>query len=183
MSETPETGTQVPESGTAALARNRRKTKAAPTSPVEIARPGEAPAAVAGQTPVAVIASRTLVSSFNEGGLGRPVGGVWVGKPLIVETAPIGIAGVAPGSNDYVVAVCDASEQVVPPGCVTPTSRLLWKAGMHVRRDLHDAVMAAHAQRAAEGTAGVAQDAALPEGVDGVPVDVLTPEAAAAQPS
>ena len=134
---------------------------------------GAAPAPVDGVAPVSVIASQTTVSGFGSGGPARPVGGVWAGRPLVLETSPNAVGGVIPDDPIYVVADCDAQIQTIPPNCVTPVSRTLWHRGMRVRRDLYEAVMAEHAERAAAGTAGEPFDAALPAESDVVPVDTL----------
>lgn len=160
---------------TASIAARRRQARRQP-DPAAVPT-GDAPAAVAGETPVGVIASRTLVSSFHTGGLGRPVGDTWTGKPLVVEVAPSGFAGVIPESPDYVIADCDAQESMTPHRCYTPVNRTLWRKGMRVRRDLYEAVMAAHAQRVADGTVRTAPPAQLPEGRDALPPEVIAGEA------
>lgn len=173
--DVPTASTEVPES-TASIAARRRQGRQTPTTDSAAVPTGAAPAPVGGEPPVSVIASRTLVSSFHTGGPARPVGGLWNGKPLVVEVGSAGFAGVVPHDPDYVVADCDAQESMVPPGCYTPVSRTLWVRGQRVRRDLYEAVMAAHAGRAADGTATVAPPAALPEGRDAVPADVIAGE-------
>lgn len=155
----------------ASIAARRRQSRRRP-DPAAVPL-GDAPAPVDGATPVSVIASRTLVSSFSTGGLGRPVGGVWLGKPLVVETHPTGFAGVVPEDPDYVIADCDAQESMTPPGCYTPVNRTLWNKGMRVRRDLYEKVMAEHAKRVATGEALTAPPAELPAGRDELPADVI----------
>lgn len=160
------------DGGTAStLAARRRQARQAP-DPAAVPA-GGLPAPVGGEQPVGVIASRTLVSSFNTGGLGRPTGGIWTGKPLVLETHPSGFAGVIPESPDYVIAECDAQESVTPANCYTPVNRTLWHRGMRVRRDLYEAVMAAHRLRAEEGTALTAPPAEMPEGADALPPEVI----------
>lgn len=157
---------------TAALAARRRTSRRSKPDPTAVPT-GQPPAPVAGEAPVAVIASRTLVSSFSSGGLGRPIGGVWTGKPLVIEVAPSGFSGVIPHDPDYVVADCDAQESMVPWRCYTPVNRTLWRRGMRVRKDLYDAVMAAHRERAEAGEAHTAPPAELPAGADALPADVI----------
>ena len=175
------TTTEVPAAATgdgdttATLAARRRQTRR-PTR-TDAVPTGDAPAPVDGQDTVAVIASRTLVSSFTSGSPVRPTGGVWLGKPLVLETHPSGFAGVIPEDPDYVVADCDAQESMTPPGCYTAINRTLWHRGMRVRRDLYEAVMAAHAQRAADGTALTAPPATLPDGAATVPADAIAGQA------
>lgn len=176
----PSTSTEVAAAATtdgdttATLAARRRQARKRP-DPAAVPT-GEAPAPVGGEQPVAVIASRTLVAAHSSGGLGRPVGGVWTGKPLVLETSPSGFAGVIPEDPEYVIADCDAQETMIPPNCRTPVNRTLWHRGMRVRRDLYEAVMAAHRERAATGQALTAPAAEMPAGADAVPADVIAGE-------
>lgn len=41
-------------------------------------------------------------------------------------------------ADKYVRSEFDASETMVPPGCVTGVSRSLWQRGQHVRRDIYE---------------------------------------------
>lgn len=171
------TGTTEVAESTASIAARRRQGRRVPTTNPAAIPPGAAPAAVAGEAPVAVIASRTLVSSFHTGGPARPVGDMWNGKPLVLEVGSSGFAGVIPENSDYVIAECDAQESMTPPNCYTPVNRTLWIRGQRVRRDLYDAVMGAHAQRTADGTALSVDPAELPAGRDALPADVIaTPD-------
>lgn len=160
-----------PADETAAAIAARRRAAIAPADQAPPA--GPAPAAVGGRPPISVVASRTLVSQIAGHGPMRPAGGVWADRPLVIEVAPIGFNGVTPTDPEYVVAQCDAEESVVPPGCRTPTSRVLWQRGMQVRRDLYDAVLAEHERKAAQGRATAADPARLPEGRDAVPPQVV----------
>lgn len=56
--------------------------------------------------------------------------------PVVLEAN-----GAVPPSTleHYVVAEFDASESVVPQGCVTPVVRSLWARGAHVRSDVYEA--------------------------------------------
>lgn len=165
--EVGEAGTETAASDLAAKRRGRRNPKPA-EHPV-----GEAPAQVHGETPPSVIANRTTVSGFGSGGPARPVGGVWMGEPLVLTTQPYAPGGQAVESPRYVIAECEANEHTIPPNCKTPVVRLLWRKGDRVRRDLYDAVMAEHAKRAEQGVADQPIPAALPEGVDQLPPDVV----------
>jgi len=168
-----------PESSAAAIAARRRRGRVAATAE---APPGSEPAPVDGQTPVTVIASRTLVASISvgEGGLARPVGGVWLGEPLVLPTAPSRYQGVLPHNPRYVIAECDAEETMIPPGCRTATARVLWTRGQLVRRDLYEAVLAAHA---AKPDPTAAEPAALPPGITDPPPDALAATAPPADPA
>lgn len=164
----------TPDTDTAAsVAARRRKAKSPTTGP---AQPGAVPAATPGSGGV-VLASRTLVSAHGAGGPARPVGGVWTGRPLVLETvpgAPSAVAGVIVDDPAYVVATCDAHESYVPPGCYTAVSKILWSAGNRVRKDLYDAVLAEHAARVAAGTATDPHPVALPPGIEAPPADTIT---------
>lgn len=63
------------------------------------------------------------------------------------ESAPvIEIGGHVPEAelhDNYVRSEFDASETLIPPGCVTGVSRMLWQRDQHVRRDIY----AAYVQR------------------------------------
>lgn len=159
--------TETTASDLAAKRRGKRSTTPA-EHPV-----GEAPAAVHGETPTNVIANRTTVSGFGSGGPARPVGGVWMGEPLVLTTQPYAPGGRAVESARYVIAECEANEHTIPPNCKTPVVRLLWRKGDRVRRDLYEAVMAEHARRVDAGIADQPIPAALPEGVDQLPADVV----------
>lgn len=163
---TPESGTstQVGDSAAGIAARRRNRKSARPAEHPT----GAAPEPVNGTDPVAVVASRTLVSDVAGASTpARPTGGVWLGEPLVLETSPYAVGGVTVESPTYVVADCDASEQMVPPGCKTPVARILWRKGNRVRRDLYEAVMGAHAAKVAAGQdPAAAEPAALPPGVD-----------------
>lgn len=55
--------------------------------------------------------------------------------PPVVE-----IGGHVPSAeldDRYIVSEFDASETIVPAGCTTGVSRLLWQRGQHVRRDIY----------------------------------------------
>lgn len=170
---TPESGTsaQVGESADGIAARRRHRKAAKPAEHPT----GAAPQPVRGAEPVAVVASRTLVSSVSGASTpARPTGGVWLGEPLVLETQPHAVGGVAVESPLYVIADCDAEERVVPPNCRTATVRTLWRRGNRVRRDLYEAVMAAHAAKLAAGQdPSEAEPAGLPEGVDQLPAEVI----------
>lgn len=167
--EVPAASVEIPASTADVAARRRNRKSAVPAEHPT----GAPPAPVDGTTPVAVIASRTTVSGFVTGSPARPVGGVWMGEPLVLETMPGAVGGIAPENPRYVIAACDAEEHVVPPGCYTPVSRLLWRRGYRVRRDLYERVMAEHAARVAADIATVAPPAALPPGIDAPPADAL----------
>lgn len=152
---TPATDSVVADGATdtAALAARRRSgrksgNRSMPAAAAQ-AEPGTAapaPAADAPATPVTVIVDRTVVQGVEGTNRGPivPVGGVWLGPPLVSEIAPAGAGGqVVPGGVDYVIADCNADEVLVPPGCITPVAKKLWTVGQRVRRDLYDAVMAA----------------------------------------
>jgi hypothetical protein len=176
------------EDPTATLAARRRAAKSGTIAPGDTLTPGAAPASVDGATPSAVMVSQTLVAAhYGAGGPARPgiggPGGVWMGKPLVLPTAPRGADGVRPEAlkdDGYVIADCDASEVVIAPNASTPTSRLLWRKGMPVRADLYRNVLAAHAEAAAKGEATTAVAAALPPGITDPPIESLTPAAQAA---
>jgi hypothetical protein len=57
--------------------------------------------------------------------------------PAVIESS----GAVPPADNErfYRVAEHACYEQFVPPGCRTPVSRMLWNAGMLVRRDVYAA--------------------------------------------
>jgi hypothetical protein len=55
---------------------------------------------------------------------------------------PVEASGFAPPGivdDRYVIAPCDASEHIYPPGCRTPVTRSLWRAGQHVPRHVFEA--------------------------------------------
>lgn len=183
MSDTPDTPAPDDDTaGTAALAARRRGKKAQTGPPAPV--PGGTPAAVAGAVPHQVVASRTLVSA-HLGAEGPPnaTGGVFLsGRPLILEPQPTSAVAL-PDDADYVIAECDAEESMVPSGCITPISRTLWFKGYRIRRDLYEAVLAAHAAAVADGRATDAAPAQMPEGRDAVPATVLAnPAPAVATP-
>ena len=159
-----------PESATE-LAARRRATRN-PT-PVTTMPAGAPPAPVATGVPDRVVASRALVAAhLGAGGPAALAGGVFAGRPAILEPMPA-TAAVLPQDADYVTAACDAEEAMVPPGCYTPVTRLLWHKGYRIRRDLYDAVLAEHARNTAAGAPTTAAPAALPPGVTDVPATML----------
>lgn len=158
-----------PESATELAARRRATRNPTPTPMAA----GALPAPVAATVPDRVVASRTLVAAHvGAGGPAAPTGGVFAGRPAILEPMPA-TAAVLPQDADYVTAACDAEESMVPPGCYTPVTRLLWHKGYRVRRDLYDAVLAEHARNTAVGAPTAAAPAALPPGVTDVPATML----------
>ena len=50
--------------------------------------------------------------------------------------------------TDYQVSAFDATEQILPWGCKTPITRLLWRAGQHVRRDVYQTYLNEHPELA-----------------------------------
>lgn len=78
--------------------------------------------------------------------LRRPAG-LPVFDPRLVKTLAVAeTGGHVPASrmSDYVVAAFDATEQVRPPRCLTPVTRVLWSKGQHVRRDVYQTFLDAH---------------------------------------
>lgn len=78
--------------------------------------------------------------------LARPISG-GDGLPASLAAATITPAIVSgPFAADnlagYVIAEQDAIESVVPRGCTTEVSRVLWHKGDRVRRDVHEAYWA-----------------------------------------
>ncbi|MBA2695557.1 MAG: hypothetical protein H0U62_06855 [Actinobacteria bacterium] len=158
-----------PESATELAARRRATRNPTPTPMAA----GASPAPVAATVPNRVVASRTLVAAHvGAGGPAAPTGGVFAGRPAILEPMPA-TAAALPQDADYVTAACDAEESMVPPGCYTPVTRLLWHKGYRVRRDLYDAVLAEHALNTAAGAPTTAAPAGLPPGVTDVPATML----------
>jgi len=158
-----------PESATELAARRRATRNPTPTPMAA----GALPAPVAATVPNRVVASRALVAAHvGAGGPAAPTGGVFAGRPAILEPMPA-TAAALPQDADYVTAACDAEESMVPPGCYTPVTRLLWQRGYRIRRDLYDAVLAEHARNTAAGAPTAAAPAALPPGVTDVPATML----------
>jgi len=132
------------------------------------------PAPVGGAVPTHVVASRALVAAhLGAGGPAYATGGVFADRPLILEPVPATAAALPVDDGNYAIAECDADEAMTPPGCYTPVSRLLWRRGYRVRRDLYEAVLAAHAAGVVTGTETAAAPAALPPGVDQVPATMV----------
>jgi hypothetical protein len=50
----------------------------------------------------------------------------------------VGFVSEAPLSKHYVTAGFSATESILPPGCTTPISRVLWHKGNQVRRDAYE---------------------------------------------
>ena len=158
-----------PESATELAARRRATRNPTPTPMAA----GASPAPVAATVPDRVVASRALVAAhLGAGGPAAPTGGVFAGRPAILEPMPA-TAAALPQDADYVTAACDAEESMVPPGCYTPVTRLLWQRGYRIRRDLYDAVLAEHARNTAAGAPTTAAPAALPPGITDVPPTML----------
>lgn len=155
------------DGGAAALAARRRSERGGTPPPM----PGERPAGE-GDGGGEIIVSRTLMGGFTQGSPVRPTGGVWAGKPIVLENSPHAPTGVGE-TSDYVVAAVSATESMVMPGCRTPVSRIAWHAGMRVRRDVYEAAIAEHERRVAEGNAGEPVPAQLPEGVSAVPASAV----------
>lgn len=78
--------------------------------------------------------------------LRRPAGLPAFDPRLITTLAVAETGGHVPASrmDAYVVAAFDATEQVRPPRCRTPVTRVLWSKGQHVRRDVYQAFLDAH---------------------------------------
>lgn len=88
--------------------------------------------------------------------------------------------GTTPGDENYVVAEFDAEESMVPPGCKTPVSRLLWQKGWKVRKDFYAAV--AQRRSVADQEAARVSPAKLPAGGNQPPAGLINADTPTASP-
>jgi hypothetical protein len=120
----------------------------------------------------------------DEGAVVEPPSRIMVGRHVVAEhvyasdgpsffgqASQIYSAILPPGTavplkGDYVRASADVFEVMIPPRAKTAVERLLWRAGWLVRRDVHEAVLAAHALTVAEGTVSQAPPAQFAPGED-----------------
>lgn len=182
------------EKAAAAVAARRRARKSGDTPPSLPSAPGgvESPIApdvapVVTAPGTSVLVASSLVSEYAAqvytGITGARIGAQNVSygagqQPLVQPQS--NVYGTNPHEDNYVVAEFDAMESMVPPGCKTPVSRLLWRAGWRVRKDFYTDVTARRSP--ADQEAARLSPAKMPVGVDAPPPELTVAAAAIASP-
>jgi hypothetical protein len=185
MSEETSTSTERAAAAVAARRRARKSGDVAPPMPTPEALdapvdPGAAPVTAGRGGSVLVASSLTaeFAAQVSTGVTGAriPTGDLYGtgSQPLVQPMSTI--YGTMPHADNYVIAEFDAEESMVPPGCRTSVSRLLWQRGWRVRKDFYEAV--SQRRSAADQEAARLSPAKLPAGVTEPPAAmVVTPAA------
>lgn len=126
------------DDATAALAARRRGRKSGRrTAPPPVPAPQAPEAAPGEEPPTQIKVSRSALADY----LLRTDGYREFGRPAGVYEPVLSPGKTVPLRGDYVTADFDAWEELIPLRAKTPVTRLLFRRGWFVRRDVYDEIV------------------------------------------